>query len=212
MREILIVLVASLFAGIVIMILHEFPKAFLYQLLDKTQKSIEDQTLEQKSQLPAQKIWKLHQYIDPIGLLFCGILHIGFSKPYYYRIKDKKVSRILGITGLLSLLLQFLISTSILRFGFGLNSKLIISAKSSFAFEFLIYFLSCYAIIGIGMLLTNLFPIVAFDMGLLVAAASPIKFFTIIRADYLIKMVWLFTVLLGLMNAVSSTIFGLFMG
>lgn len=212
MREFLIVLIASLFAGIVIMILHEFPKAFVYQLLDKKQKKNEEDMVKDSLPIKNQSIWKLYHYIDPIGLLFCGILRIGFSKPYYYRIKDKKVSRILGITGLLSLILQFLVSASILRFGLGLDSKLIILAGASTAFEFFIYFISCYAIISLGMLLTNLFPIVAFDMGLLVAASSPLKFLTIIRADYLIKMVWLFTVLLGILSAVSSTIFGLFMG
>lgn len=223
----MIVLVASLFAGAVVMILHELPKALLYRFFysghgtkndnlesengeNKTSESNEQQ--DRKEPIKEPKLWELHHYIDPIGLLFCGVLRVGFSKPYYYRIREKKTSRILGIAGLISLLLQFMISSAVLRFGFGMDAKLAVPADASISYLFFMYFLSCYAIISVGMLLSNLFPLVAFDMGLLIAAASPMKFYSILRGDYLIKMIWLFTALLGLLNTASAAIFGIFMG
>lgn len=214
MREQLIVLVASICAGALVMILHEFPKALLFHILERKRTDTDSKEASKKpeSKEKQQKLMSLHHYIDPIGLIFCVILRVGFSKPYYYRIRDKKLSRMLGLTGLISLLLQFLVSSALLRFVFGMDGRILVPNNVSFGYEFFLYLLSCYSIISIGMFLTNLFPIVAFDMGLLIASASPLKFYSIIRGDYLIKMVWLFTVLLGILNSISYTIFGLFMG
>lgn len=212
MREKIILIIASLCAGIMIMILHELPKAMLYYF---SQSKINIETKKEEktpNNVPEQKIWKLHNYIDPIGLLLCVTLHVGFSKPYYYRIRYKKLSKMLGTVGLLSLLIQFLTSCAVLRFVFHMDSRLLIPMNATFLHEFLIYFISIYAIISLSMLITNLFPILAFDMGLFVAASSPLKFYSIIRMDYLVKMVWLFTVLVGVINSITEIIFNLFLG
>ena len=59
MRIQLISLFAAFLAGCIVMILHEFPKALLYNGLNKNQD-------------PKKKrnVYKLYQSIDPIGILF----------------------------------------------------------------------------------------------------------------------------------------------
>ncbi len=199
MKEQLMVLAASFLAGAMIMILHELPKAMIYQYNEK------------KHNLPHKNVFALHHYIDPIGLIFCMVMKVGFSKPYLYRIKEKKMNMVLGMAGYLSLLIQFFISTAVLRFYFHMDHTFTIAGSHTFFYEFLVYFTCAYAILSMGMLITNLFPYMASDMGLVIAATSPLKFFTVIRADYLIKMVWLFTVLLGIIRSMSGAILGLFL-
>lgn len=210
----MILLFASLFAGVIAMILHELPKAIFYYYYSRKLKVQEDakENNEKSNPKSKQNLWHLHHYIDPIGLIFCLFIGVGFSKPYYYRIREKKLSCILGTIGFVSLMIQCLVAIVTIRFVLGLNASLIMSSNISFLSEFFIYFMYRYAVLCIGMLLTNLFPLVAFDMGLLVASASPVKFYSIIRGDYLIKMVWLFTALLGIFNVVSEVIFQIFIG
>jgi len=185
------------------MILHELPKAILYRRLKHRYGKDEDKKFE-------NRINPVH-FVDPIGLIFCVIYGIGFSKPYYYRMKEKKWNQWLGITGLLSLLLQFIIVVAILKFGFHMNSSLTLYGEFSISYEFLMYFLSSYAIISIGMLITNLFPLISSDMSLLVAANQPIKFVTLLRNDYVIKMAWMFLLLIGTMTSMCNAVFDIFM-
>ncbi len=196
-------LAASLCAGILVMILHELPKALLYRRLKHRYGKEEDKKFE-------NRINPVH-FVDPIGLIFCAIYGIGFSKPYYYRMKEKKWNQWLGMAGLLSLITQFFIAIAVLRFGFQMDSSLTIYGSSSILYEFLMYFLSSYAIISIGMLITNLFPLISSDMALLVAANQPIKFVTLLRSDYIIKMVWMFLLLIGIMTSMCSAVFEIFM-
>jgi hypothetical protein len=203
LKEKLMLLVASLCAGIFVMILHEIPKAMLYRRLKHRYGKEEDKKFE-------NRINPVH-FVDPIGLIFCVIYGIGFSKPYYYRMKEKKWNQWLGITGLLSLMLQFFIAVAILKFGFHMNASLTLEGEFSIYFEFLMYFLSSYAIISIGMLITNLFPLISSDISLLVAANQPVKFVTLLRSDYMIKMVWMFLLLFGIMTSMCNAVFEIFM-
>ncbi|WP_041703678.1 zinc metalloprotease [Lachnoclostridium phytofermentans] len=203
LKEKLMLLVASLCSGILVMIMHELPKAILYRRLKHRYGKEEDKKFE-------NRINPVH-FVDPIGLIFCVIYGIGFSKPYYYRMKEKKWNQWLGITGLLSLLLQFFIAVVILKFGFHMNSSLSLNGNFGISYEFLMYFLSSYAIISIGMLITNLFPLISSDMSLLVAANQPVKFVTLLRSDYMIKMVWMFLLLIGIMTSMCNAVFEIFM-
>ena len=112
MRAHLILFIASLLAGLCCMILHEFPKVMLYRQYVRKQSS----NNTTPSRMP--NINPIH-FIDPIGLLFCGMFRIGFSKPCYYRMKEQKLNRQLGSVGLLSLLLQFFILAVLLKFILG---------------------------------------------------------------------------------------------
>ncbi len=92
-----------------------------------------------------------------------------------------------------------------------MNSSLTLYGEFSISYEFLMYFLSSYAIISIGMLITNLFPLISSDMSLLVAANQPIKFVTLLRNDYVIKMAWMFLLLIGTMTSMCNAVFDIFM-
>ncbi|MDD5937205.1 MAG: hypothetical protein PUC65_16840 [Clostridiales bacterium] len=205
MREQLILLVASFFGGVLCMILHEAPKVIIYRNYIK-------KNIKSEIQVTAHgKVNPIH-FIDPIGLLFCVIFRVGFSKPSYYRMKDKRLNRTLGIVGIMSLMIQFLLTAGTLRFGLGANSKLILPANSSFSYEFLMYFLASYAIICIGMLITNLFPLLTTDMSWILTSSKPMTFVTLLKSDYLVKMVWLLLVVLRVIPQLSFNIFRAFMG
>ncbi len=203
MQERIILFIASLLGGIFCMILHEAPKVVIYRRYIKKNK---------KMQITAQgKVNPIH-FIDPIGLLFCAIFRVGFSKPSYYRMKEKRINQLLGVVGLLSLILQFLIVVGTLRFGFGMNAKLSLPENSSFTYEFLMYFLTSYAIICVGMLITNLFPLLTTDMSWILTSTKPMTFVTLLKSDYLVKMVWLLLVVLRVIPSLSLSIFETFLG
>jgi hypothetical protein len=196
----LIRLLSALIAGGLVMILHEFPKAYIYNRLNPIQDS------KRKT-----NIYKLHHYIDPIGILLCITNQTGFSKPYMYRIKDRRTNFILGTTGLISLLVIFLSSMAVLRFGIGINSNLNYSETISI-FELILQFILVYiALISISMFLVNLFPISTFDMGLCIAGKSPSKYFVIVRNDYFIKMVLLLVILFQVITTFSTRIMTAFL-
>ena len=205
MRAHLMLLIASLLAGICCMILHELPKVRVYR------QYVRKLSNNDKNQEIMPKINPIH-FIDPIGLLFCGMYRIGFSKPCYYRMKEQRLNQKLGFVGLLSLMIQFLLLTVLLRFVLGLDSNLAIPENSSFLYEFFIYFLSSYAIICIGMIITNLFPLLTTDMAWILTSSKPMTFVTLLQNDYLVKMVWLLFVVLRITPKICITIFQLFMG
>jgi hypothetical protein len=205
MREDLILLAASLLAGILCMILHEVPKVMLYR------RYIRKNSIQELMATTYGKVNPIH-FIDPIGLLFCVMFRVGFSKPSYYRMKDKELNRKLGIVGLLSIMVQFLFVVSALRFGFGMDAKLALPFDSHLLYEFSMYFLASYAIICIGMLLSNLFPLLSTDMAWLLTSQSPMKFIVLLKSDFLIKMVWILLVILGVTPGICLIIFDAFMG
>lgn len=205
MSQQLKLLVGSLLGGILCMILHEFPKAFVYQ--HDRRKKIQKQD---KNQVPPIK--NLLHFIDPIGLIFCMIFRIGFSKPYYYRMQDKKLNAKLGMVGLLSLFLQFLLICSYLKFGLHLDSNLIVPVGSPIWYEFFIYFLSSYAIICIGMFVTNLFPLLSMDMAWMITASKPMTFVSLVKSDFIIKMIWILLVVLRVTPSICWSVFRVFMG
>ncbi len=193
-------LLAAFIAGGIVMILHEFPKAFVYNKLNPNQD-------------PGRRrnIYKFHHYIDPIGMILCITNQAGFSKPYMYRIKDRKTNFILGITGLISLVVVFLISIAVLRFGIGINSNLNYSETINI-FELVFQFILVYmALISVSMFIVNLFPISTFDMGLCIAGKSPSKYFVIIRNDYFIKMLLILVIMFQFVASFSTLIMTTFL-
>lgn len=186
-------IIATFIAAAIVMILHEFPKAYAYNLLSKD-----------KNRKNKNNIFKLHHYIDPIGVLLCITNQAGFSKPYMYRIKDKRTNLILGITGFLSLLIVFSISILIVRFGLGMDANLMISSLEPLHMILLKLTTVYTASISICMFIVNLFPISTFNMGLCIAGKSPAKYFAIIRNDYLLKMMLLMLVIFRMIPRVGA--------
>lgn len=191
----LIRLISALLAGSLVMILHEFPKAFIFKRINSS-----------KGVKSKHNIYKLHHYIDPIGLILCITNQTGFSKPYMYRIKDKRTNLILGITGFLSLAAIFMLSMAALKFGVGMNAKFSYSETAGLPVMFLQGFIVYMALISISMFIVNLFPVSTFDMGLCIAGKSPTKYFAIIRNDYFIKMMLILIIMFRFITSLSTFI------
>ena len=195
MKTQLIRILAAFISGSLVMILHEFPKAILFYMINPT-----------KDKKDKKIIFQLHHYIDPIGMIFCITSMAGFSKPYMYRIKDKKTNFILGITGFISLALVFAVSALILRFGIGMNPNFTYQVNIGMADLIFQYIMVYMALLSLSMFFVNLFPVSTFDMGLCIAGKSPNKFFSIIRNDYIIKLILFFAMLLQVMADISTFI------
>lgn len=206
MIETLLRVSAALIAAIVIMILHELPKSIIYCVRSLAEWK-EQPNYKQKIKRTVRDICKFWKYIDPIGLLLCATTYSGFSKPYMYRMKDRKTNKIAGFTGFFILLMIAVLNTLIIRTYFlpiNVNEFTIVNDSISILVSF--YFFYFMAFISINMLLINLIPISTFDMGLLIAGYSPSKYYSIIKNDHYIKMILLFTVLLGVISIISSLI------
>lgn len=173
--EHLIQLVASLFAALLIMIIHEIPKTLAYNA-------------RSDKKIPLSKVFYLPQYIDPIGLIFCVFSLAGFSKPYRYEFKDKKNAIYIGLIGLLSLMLCTILAYVAYRFFYtnvGVD-ELLTNMNIFHRFDY--YFVCHFLLISFSMFIVNLFPVSAFDMGLIIAGTSIQKFIRIIRMDTLVKL------------------------
>jgi hypothetical protein len=186
-------------ASMLVMIFHEFPKAYVYNKMQR-----------QNGSQNKNNIYSLQQYIDPIGLIFCVTNLAGFSKPYMYRINDKKINKILGITGMISLIITFLISISIINMTH-ITLEMDLIEELSYIDMLIQSFLLYVATVSIGMLVVNLFPIATFDMGLLIASKSSTKFFSFIRKDYIIKMILIIAILFGIISNFATLITSFFL-
>lgn len=203
MKEALLSVSAALVAAIVIMILHELPKSIIYCVRSLAEWK-EQPNYELRRKRTARDICKLWKYIDPIGLLLCVTSYSGFSKPYMYRMKDRKTNKIAGFTGFFMLLLIAVLNILIIRTQFIATDVTKVHSNITILLSF--YFFYFMAYISMNMLLINLIPISTFDMGLLIAGYSPSKYFSIIKNDHYIKLILLFTVLLGIISTISGLI------
>lgn len=177
----LLSIAAVLIAGCIVMILHELPKTIAFFWLEK-RKNLSKQVL------------KCYRHIDPVGLIFCIAGYSGFSKAYMLRAKRDQDNIILGLAGYASLAVLSILSLLCCKFGFAP-----VEAMSG-GILFLFMIVQYISILSMGMLVVNLFPLMAFDMGLIIAGISREKYFSILRNDYLIKMVLILCVLLGIIR------------
>lgn len=199
MKQTIIGLIATIIAACFIMIVHELSKSIVYNMRNKAQSS-----------KTKKNIFKVQHYIDPIGLIFCITTYSGFSKPYMYRIKEKKTNLLLGITGFISLFLTFILSLFLLKMNYS-NGILVYDVTKSYDF-FVKYFMFSLnystVLLSLTMFVVNLFPISTFDMGLLIAGRSPSKYFSIIRNDSYIKMILILAIVFDIIRSISATIIG----
>lgn len=198
MEKHLLDLGTAVVAAIIVMIAHELPKTVVYYNMDQDSK---------KRSL--KYALRFQHYIDPIGLIFCVATHGGFSKPYMYRIKDKKLNKALGITGYLSLTAVFSLSVLALKFIFHVTTSdgaFQYDASMGYLSVIMMYLCFNLAFISLGMFLVNLFPIATFDMGNLLAGISPVKFFEYLRKDYFMKILLIFGLILGITTSAGQVV------
>lgn len=178
MKEQILLVLAAFLASILIMVLHEIPKVVIHH----------------KNINPIS-------FIDPVGLIFCVTSCCGFSKPYIYLGRDKKISKWSGVVGLGSLLLLFITSIMIARYGLRpMIGQMNLHTMKGSSLLFLYYTTQYMGVISFGMFITNLFPMAAFDMGQIIRGSSDHIYFSILKGDYLIKIIYLITVILGIIK------------
>ena len=181
----------SILVAVLLMILHEFPKAFLYSLMT---------SLEGRRQ-HWRRVFCLHNYIDPIGVILSVVSYVGFSKPYMYRIQSSKKNLLLSIVGFFSLAGIFFVSVWNLKCFCQLSELQItgIGIKNIAIQLFWIYM----AVLSASMFFLNLFPVSVFDMGLFIAGISARHYLGIIKNDIWIKIVLLFAISVGVVRYFS---------
>ncbi len=191
MEELMLEFAICAVAAAVLMAVHEWAKAAVYMGIQRYRKNRKAYT---------HSIWEIYRYIDWVGILFAITSSVTFSKPYMFRIRDKKTNRILGITGFLVLLSCFAGSMVALRLhAFGVSGMQTLEGHGmpAKAASLLLQYL---AILSLGMFIANLFPVSTFDMGLLIAGFSSRKYLAIIKMDAVIKMIFILTVILNLIQ------------
>lgn len=204
MEKQLLDLGTKIVAAVIVMIVHEFPKTIVYYKMD-----------QDSSKRSLKNALRVQHYIDPIGLIFCIATSGGFSKPYMYRIKDKKLNKALGITGYLSLALVYSFSVLALKFIFGVTSiNGAFQYASTIGIIGIILTHLCFnlAFISFGMFLVNLFPIATFDMGNIIAGVSPMKFFEYLRKDYFMKVILVFVLMFGFTSSIGEIALSILLG
>lgn len=177
----------SVLAAAFVMVIHELPKAIVYRYFYKGRKN-------------KTSIWNVIQYIDPIGLIFFVTTYAGFSKPYPYLIKKKKESFSIGIIGLATLGVFVTGSLFLWRY---LASDMMMLGRSQM---FFLSFLRFCILYSINLCLVNLFPIVTFDMGLILSGKAAKYALSIRQNDYLLKMIVLLLMVFQVLPMIGSLI------
>ena len=177
--EYIIEIGAILFASSLAMVLHELPKSVVYVLTGRHCQA-EDR----------YRIFKLHQYVDPVGWILFLICHAGCSRPYPYRLKEKDTNVAIGLTGFLSLVLPCL------PIALGLNPRgevMVFLVQTSWYFVYAVFVL----------LMVNLFPMISSDIFLLIIAISPSKLIPLMKNDTLIKGLLIICIVLGVISSLA---------
>lgn len=191
MKELLLECVICLCVAAFLMVVHELAKSIVYMLIQRVKGNKRRYT---------HSIWALQRYIDPVGLLLAVAGSVTFSKPFMFRIQEKKTNRILGFTGFLVLIVCFESSVLALHFHVLGVSGLETLQGHGFVAKAAVLTIQYIAILSFGMIVANLFPVSTFDMGLIIAGFSAQKYLNIIKMDAIIKTIFIITVIIGLIQ------------
>ena len=115
MKRLILEIVICLVAAVLLMVLHELFKAVIFVLLRVKENN--------KQIIKRRGIWKLWRYIDPVGLVLAVTCYVPVSKPFMFRIRDKKTNLIIGISGLVFLAVIFFGSVQMLHIIYGTNAN-----------------------------------------------------------------------------------------
>ncbi len=201
--RILLFLIIHFAAGVIVMIVHEYPKKmaafWLIHPIYRTKKLF---------QVPLRK------YIDPIGLIlftfgfsglsqgalsFYSFYAVGWQKPYEYnptRFRDKEKSLLyITLAGQLSSLMTVFLTIPI----FNILNRTI---NNIFVLEF-VWSLMVFSFV---IFIVNLLPIPPFDMSKMIYAFSPNTYFRISQNQRLFHLVFIILVAIEVLQIFSATI------
>ncbi|MDD7403696.1 MAG: hypothetical protein SO170_00510 [Butyribacter sp.] len=191
MGELLLEFLICAVVAVCLMVVHELSKAIVY---------IGIQRFRGNKRTYQHSIWAVHRYIDPVGVILAVTSSVPFSKPFMFRIQNKKVNRILGITGFLVLFLCFFGSMAALKCHIaGVNGMKTLEGQGM-VLKIVTLSIQYCAILSFGMLIANLFPISTFDMGLIIAGFSAEKYLNLIKKDAIIKIIFVITIFFGIIH------------
>lgn len=199
MKEILLELGICLAAAAFLMIYHECVRLFVYMFCQKSVKCFRTAP------------WKVWRYIDPVGLILSLTSMVPISKPYFFRVRDRRTNLCLGMAGIVSLVVVLAGSVAVLRLGYGGIDgldHLVLPHWWNAIVPILVQYL---ALLSAGMLAANLFPISTFDMGMIVAGVSPAAYLGMIKADGAVKLIFVLVVLLDMIHYGASRLIVLFL-
>ena len=193
MKRLILEIVICLVAAVLLMVLHELFKAVIFVLLRVKENN--------KQSIKRRGIWKLWRYIDPVGLVLAVTCYVPVSKPFMFRIRDKKTNLIIGISGLVFLAVIFFRSVQMLHIIYGTNANVTAALNSSGTRRAGILFWQYMQMLSFDYFIVNLFPVSTFDMGHIIAGKSARIYLGIIKADTQIKLLLILTLFLNLINA-----------
>ena len=193
MKRLILEIVICLVAAVLLMVLHELFKAVIFVLLRVKENN--------KQSIKRRGIWKLRRYIDPVGLVLAVTCYVPVSKPFMFRIRDKKTNLIIGISGLVFLAVIFFGSVQMLHIIYGTNANAADALNSSGNRRAGILFWQYMQMLSFDYFIVNLFPVSTFDMGHIIAGKSARIYLGIIKADTQIKLLLILTLFLNLINA-----------
>jgi len=192
-KRLILEIVICLVAAVLLMVLHELFKAVIFVLLRVKENN--------KQIIKRRGIWKLWRYIDPVGLVLAVTCYVPVSKPFMFRIRDKKTNLIIGISGLMFLAVIFFGSVQMLHIIYGTNANAAAALNSSGNRRAGILFWQYMQMLSFDYFIVNLFPVSTFDMGHIIAGKSARIYLGIIKADTQIKLLLILTLFLNLINA-----------
>lgn len=193
MKRLILEIVICLAAAALLMVLHELFKAVIFVLLRGKENN--------KQSIKRRGIWKLWRYIDPLGLVLAVTCYVPVSKPFMFRIRDKKTNLIIGISGLVFLTVIFFGSVQVIHIIYGTNANVAAALNSSGNRRAGILFWQYMQMLSFDYFIVNLFPVSTFDMGHIIAGKSARIYLGIIKADTQIKLLLILTLFLNLINA-----------
>lgn len=182
--------VASVIVAAILMVIHEFPKSLVYYISNK------------KTHKGLKHLFKLHHYIDPIGLLLFITSYAGFSKPYMCSNKDKKTNVIMGLLGFFSMIFVGLICFVLLILYIPYYN--VLNQTLGYFIYCLLYF---GAFFSFSMFVVNLIPVSTFDMAQVISGISPKKYYTFVKYDTVLKGIVFVIIMFRLVGTVGQILF-----
>lgn len=194
-------LLIAIVAAMIVMIVHELCKSIAYAIYIR----IYNHKYNKKEKCSG--IFKIHRYIDPIGVIFSATSNGVFSKQYPFVIRSRKASFLIGLTGYLSMIVLFLVTVLSYRNFFGqtivLNGDQVLLSYlikgTKYTMEFVAYF-------SAALFLVNLYPISTFDISLIVATSSPMMYLKIRKYDIFFKLIFFILSLIGIFSTTGMYI------
>lgn len=191
MIDMTINIIISLFAGVIVMLVHELSKYyFSLTLLHPIHRKRQDMKVN------------VLKYIDPVGLIIFIFSGIGWQKPGEYnpsRFKDKEKGLLLvSIVGFLASILLMLALIPVFMY---LYSTTFVGSK------YLIILVYKLISFSFALIVINLLPIPPLNMAKIIYALNPNFYFKLIQNERIIQAVFILMIAFGLLNVLVQVMF-----